>query len=101
MGSMHVLNEQGHITLSWDPDDKKSVKKAETEFNALRTAGYEAYTGEGRKKKRVDSFDPAVGTYIVAPGAAHGKTARASKPSSPSDRPKAMAGGPTSRTVRL
>lgn len=37
---MEILDQSGHLTLSWNPEEPESVTKAREEFDRLRAAGY-------------------------------------------------------------
>lgn len=43
---LEVLNESGHLTLNWHPDNPDEVAKAKAEFSALRVAGFAFFRDE-------------------------------------------------------
>lgn len=103
MGEMRIMGKQGDVKVQWDPNNSESVEKAEKEFDALREAGFEAYTdGLGTKKRRVKKFSPKAAVYVMAPGARTKVEKQAAQTTGRrAARPKAMAGGPNDRLVRL
>lgn len=93
MGELRVLNEEGDVTVAWDPKDPESVKTAEAEFERLRQDGYEFYEVVDTKGKAVKKFRPELGRLIAAPGAKKPEERGTSK------RQKAMAGGPVASSA--
>lgn len=94
MGEIRVLNEQGDVTVTWDPKDAESVKRAEAEFERLKADGYDFFTVVETKGKAIKKFDPTLERLIAAPGAR--KPAEQKR----GHRPKAMAGGPVASSSR-
>lgn len=90
MGTIHVLCEDGDISINWDPENEDSVKNAKTEFARLKTDGYELYAPgeEGQRGKRMQRFSKKTGTVIAAPGVQKPEDRTAGT------RTRAMAGGP-------
>jgi hypothetical protein len=62
---MEILNGDGHLTLSWDPDDQVSVARAQAEFERLLAAGY-AFFAEPASAVRVKRLTPAGWTKVRA-----------------------------------
>lgn len=91
MGQLVVLNASGDETLEWDPADKDSVKKAKAEYDRLKKDGFEFFTVEQTKGKKITRFDKKLGRVIAAPG---GRTESNKRTGA---RPRAMSGGPTLR----
>lgn len=92
MGIIRVLNSHGDETIEWDPDDKDSVKAAYKSYEKLKKDGFEFFTVEETKGRKISRFDKKLGKVIAAPGG-RTKTDREK-----GTRQRAMAGGPTLRS---
>lgn len=46
-GTLHVLCEQGDVTLEWNADDPESVARARAEVLALKTSGFTFFVVDG------------------------------------------------------
>lgn len=90
MGTIHVLCEQGDISIVWNQEDEESTKNAAEEFKRLKADGYELYAPgeEGQKGRRMHRFNKTLGAIIAAPGVQKPEERGTGK------RAKAMAGGP-------
>lgn len=77
--TMHVMNVMditGHTTVTWDPENKESVRDAKAEFKRLIAAGYSAFrmnvvSENGivveEKGERITTFDPDAGKVMMVP----------------------------------
>lgn len=92
MGEIRILTALGDEPLTWDPDDKASVRAAYKRWEKLKKDGYEFFAVEETKGRKLTRFDKKLGRVIAAPG---GRT-KADKASG--TRTRAMAGGPTLRS---
>lgn len=95
MGEMRVLTEKGDERIEWDPADAAQVEKARAEFARLKKDGYRFYEVAETPGKPVERFSKGLGRLIAAPGA------RSAADKAAGARPRAMAGGPVSRTAAL
>lgn len=74
---MVIMDHTGHTTITWDPDDKDSVKEAKKEFKKLLNEGYQAFEMSVERESggmvtetkgtRATEFDPTVGKYMMIP----------------------------------
>ncbi|HZD40645.1 MAG TPA: hypothetical protein VE131_07980 [Terriglobales bacterium] len=62
---MIVLNSGGDSKLEWDPSDEAEITQARTEFEALKTKGYVAFSPKA--KARLDSFRPEQEEILMVP----------------------------------
>ena len=68
---MEFLNETGHQTVTWDPNDEASVAAARADFNRLKAAGYSMFpmaaigqtsvVEEPDQSRPLEAFNPADG----------------------------------------
>lgn len=76
MGVMKVLTaKDGDKHIEWDPNDPKSVAKAEKRFNDLLGQGHRAYKVSReptRTGQEIKKFNKDVGEYVLAPPMAGG-----------------------------
>jgi hypothetical protein len=93
MGELRILNQRGDETIAWDPGNAKEVRAAKERFDALKKDGFEFYTVEETKGKRVERFSKTLGKVIAAPGGKK-EADRAS-----GTRGRAMGGGPTAQVL--
>lgn len=94
MGRMRVMSKAGDISVTWDPEDEESVKKAKAEYDRLKKDGYEFFEAEKKKGKRVKRWSKGLGEIIAAPGVAS-KAARKSGQAG-----SRMSGGPNRELLR-
>jgi hypothetical protein len=69
------MDRTGHTKITWTPGNDDEVDSARNMFEDLtRNNRYRAYLpGEGEAKgRRVDRFDPAIGSLIMVPHVAGG-----------------------------
>jgi hypothetical protein len=71
---MNILDQTGHTTIGWDPDDESEVAIAKAAFDSARTRGYHAFhvieDEEGGKPKRgarMETFNPEAEKMILMP----------------------------------
>lgn len=67
---MEILNGDGHLTLSWSPDDPESLARAKEEFDRLRAAGYAFFatpSGKGKVGRLKDAAFRRAGSLDVRP----------------------------------
>jgi hypothetical protein len=90
MGTIHVLCEEGDISIVWNQEDEESTKKAAEEFKRLKADGYELYApGKGGARgKRLQRFSKKLGAIIAAPGV------KTEEDKQQGTRRKSMGGGP-------
>lgn len=69
MSDMHVMDQTGHTTVTWDPDIEVEVSAARDQFNTLVGKGYNAFRVEGRDNRgeRITKFDPKAGKIMMVP----------------------------------
>ncbi len=75
-GTMHVADDQGDTTHTWDTTDPATVREIEELFREAQASGRLVYrqTGDGRgEQHRLDSWNPQDHTQLfVAPRLAGG-----------------------------
>lgn len=65
---MHILDQTGHSTTSWDPDVPDEVEGARSMFTTMTGKGYRAFTvSAGEQGRRMDRFDPSAGEVMFVP----------------------------------
>jgi len=74
MPEMMILDQTGDTKTVWDANNPDEVEVARTQFNALKKKGYLAYAVKkgGERGARMDTFDPAAESMILAPAMAGG-----------------------------
>jgi len=55
----------GEKLIVWDPDNERSVAKAEAEFYALQTAGFVLLDESGDRPVAVAMFNPKLGRVLA------------------------------------
>ncbi|SRR5258706_9898446 len=73
IAELAILDPTGHVTLEWDPTDKKQVDEARKEFDKLKSCGYaffvsvESVTGslDTGKEKQIKTFKKTEGKISV------------------------------------
>lgn len=58
--TLEILDNSGHLTLTWDPTNKEQVQKAREEVERLRAAGYSFFAVVG-----ADEVAAGNGTLVV------------------------------------
>lgn len=68
-GTMHVMDQTGHTSVTWDIDQPDEVAAARETFDRLIRAGYSAFAVEGRDQqgRRITTFDPQAGKLMMVP----------------------------------
>jgi hypothetical protein len=71
---MNILDQTGHTTIGWDPDNEDEVEIAREAFDKARERGYHAFHvvedpkgGAGKKGERMTEFDPDAEKMILMP----------------------------------
>lgn len=74
---MHVMDRNGHTTVTWDPREPSSVNDARREFQRLVREGYSAFAMKvvsenggmivEEKGNRIGEFDPQAGKVMMVP----------------------------------
>lgn len=76
MGTMRVMSPvDGDKVLSWDPDDPKSVEKAQKKFEKHIADGNKAYKVTNKPQRSgqpVKTFNADAEEYLLAPAMAGG-----------------------------
>jgi hypothetical protein len=69
MHFMDIMDQTGHTKVSWDPDDKESVKVAKETFIEMLKKGYKAFTVDRSEKKgqQIKEFDPSIKELLLIP----------------------------------
>lgn len=69
MSDMHIMDQTGHSTISWDPTKPIEVDVARDAFDKLIKERYNAFRVEGsdRQGERITSFDPKAGKIMMVP----------------------------------
>ncbi len=69
MGELAQMNKTGDSKTIWDPDNEDEVEAAQNTFDDLIDKGYKAFhVGmSGKKKGKMDKFDPEAGKVIMVP----------------------------------
>lgn len=69
MHFMHIMDQTGHTSITWDPDVDVEVEVAKTTFNSLIKKGYSAFrVGENDERgSRIKEFDPEAGKLMMVP----------------------------------
>lgn len=62
---MIILNSGGDSKMEWDPSYEAEIAQARTEFEALKTKGYVAFSPQA--KARLDSFQPEQEEILMVP----------------------------------
>lgn len=74
--TMEILDPTGHTTVTWNPEDKSSIKDAEKKFDDMIKQGYTAFAMElvstngvtvEKKGQRIKKFDPEAGKIMMIP----------------------------------
>lgn len=68
-GTMEVMDQTGHTSVTWDPTKPAEVSAAEEHFDALIERGYNAFAVEGdnQQGRRLREFDPKAGKIMMVP----------------------------------
>lgn len=73
---MDIMDRTGHSTMTWNPNDPKSIKDAEAKFGEMIDQGYTAFAMDVKsengvkveeKGRRITKFDPAAGKIMLIP----------------------------------
>ena len=68
---MDAMDSSGHTKVTWDPEDKDSVKVARETFTEMLKKGYQAFkilrTSTEKKGERIQTFDPMIGEILLVP----------------------------------
>jgi hypothetical protein len=74
MHVMNILDQTGHTTHGWDPDNDDEVAIARAAFESATSRGYHAFRVEegeggkpGQRGTRMTSFDPDAEKMILMP----------------------------------
>jgi hypothetical protein len=69
IGKMHVMDQTGHTTISWDSDVPIEVRMAKESFEKLTKEGYQAFSvGEDDEQgERLRTFDPHAEKIMMVP----------------------------------
>ena len=70
MGELCILCSLGDEKIRWDPDDQKSIDKAEEKFNQLIKKGWKAFRIGGDSKKTgraIKVFPPYAARVLMIP----------------------------------
>lgn len=86
---MDVLDPNGHLSLSWDPDKPEEVQRAREEFERLKSCGFMFYTVSDTGERKEGRFAKARGKYEVRATAEQTKEFDASKPRTVAHPPRA------------
>jgi hypothetical protein len=69
---MNILDQTGHTTHGWNPDNETEVALARDAFNNAKARGYSAFhvTGDdknAKKGERMTEFDPNAERMMLLP----------------------------------
>jgi hypothetical protein len=69
MSDMHVMDQTGHSTITWDPGVNVEVETARDAFKKLIKGGYRAFRVEGadNRGEPITTFDPMAGKIMMVP----------------------------------
>lgn len=69
MSDMHIMDQTGHSTITWDPTKPIEVDVARDAFDKLIRERYNAFRVEGADNQgaRMTSFDPKAGKIMMVP----------------------------------
>lgn len=72
--TMRVIDGTGDTKIIWDSDNREEVKAARNTFDDLRKKGFAAFSvkDDGKKNKRIFTFDPNAEKIILVPPMAGG-----------------------------
>lgn len=73
-GIMQCMDDTGHHTVSWNPDDADDVANAKTAFDEQIAAGFRAFRADekGRQGAQIREFDPTAAKIVMVPRIAGG-----------------------------
>lgn len=68
-GTMRIMDQTGHSTITWDVDQPIEVDVAKATFDKLIKEGYSAFEVEGTNQqgRRITTFDPKAGKLMMVP----------------------------------
>ncbi len=66
---MHILDDTGDSTISWDPANPVEVQAAEAHFARMRAAGHLAYrtNADGGQAEQLQAFSPSAERIAFVP----------------------------------
>lgn len=56
MNEMQILSEEGHLSLTWNPDKPDEIDRARDEFNRLKKVGYAFFATPDEDSPEVAKF---------------------------------------------